>query len=145
MDEIKIIRLQSGEDIIAAYKEDEEEGGVELLNPMCLIFKRLPTGKAVMMMGPWLPAELIETNATWIYTHDILTVMTPRKSLVEYYKQSIVEMQNETFRTAEEIEETLEEMSLEDDDEEDDNLMDEEEALKELEEIRKSIKKRLLH
>ena len=57
MDNVKIIRLQSGEDIIANYKEDDESGIVLVNRPMILFFKRLPTGKSVMMMGPWLPAE----------------------------------------------------------------------------------------
>ena len=43
MDNIKIIRLQSGEDIIASYKESDGEGTVLLGNPMTLMFKRLPT------------------------------------------------------------------------------------------------------
>ena len=34
MDNIKIIRLQSGEDIIASYKESDGEGTVLLGNPM---------------------------------------------------------------------------------------------------------------
>ena len=71
MDNIKIIRLQTGEDIIAAYKEEDGEGIVLIGNPMSLMFKRLPTGKAIMLMSPWLPTELIESNSTWLYTNDI--------------------------------------------------------------------------
>ncbi len=47
---IKIVRLQSGEDIIANYMEDEENDTVLLDKPMHVILKRLPNGRSVMMM-----------------------------------------------------------------------------------------------
>jgi hypothetical protein len=143
MDEIKIIRLQNGEDIISTCKEDVEEDGMTLVNPMSLIFKRLPTGRAVMMMGPWLPAELVETNAVWIYTQDILTIMSPNKTVIEHYNQSILETERRNFKTEDEIDEVLDELTSIDDEE--DDLMDEEEAMQELEQIRKEARKKLLH
>lgn len=81
---IKIVRLQSGEDIIAGYLQDNESELVMLDNPMHLIFKRTPRG-TVMMMMPWLPIELIKDNIATIYTTDILTVVEPKEMLVEYY------------------------------------------------------------
>ena len=56
---IKIVRLQSGEDIVADFIEDDENDVVMLNNPMHIIFKRIPTGQTVMMMMPWLPIEQI--------------------------------------------------------------------------------------
>ena len=50
---IKIIRLQSGEDVMADCIEDTEQGTVLLENPMHIIFKRVSTGQTVMMMMPW--------------------------------------------------------------------------------------------
>ena len=47
---IKIVRLQSGEDIIADFIEDNDNDTVLLDNPMHIIFKRIPTGQTVMMM-----------------------------------------------------------------------------------------------
>ncbi len=81
---IKIVRLQSGEDIIAGYLQDNESELVMLDNPMHLIFKRTPRG-TVMMMMPWLPIELIKDNIATIYTTDILTVVEPKEMLIEYY------------------------------------------------------------
>ena len=78
MDNIKIIRLQTGEDVIADYQQIEGDESVLLSNPMTLMFKRMPTGRAVMLMSPWLPLELVEKNEAWLYEADILTVIQPK-------------------------------------------------------------------
>ncbi len=91
---IKIVRLQSGEDIMADMIEDEENDTVLLDNPMHIIFKRIPTGQTVMMMMPWLPIELIKENNAILFTSDILTVIEPKDDLVEYYGNVVVEAQH---------------------------------------------------
>ena len=58
---VRIVRLQSGEDIIAGYSGNTNTNVVVLDNPMHLIFKRTSQG-TVMMMLPWLPIELIKDN-----------------------------------------------------------------------------------
>jgi hypothetical protein len=123
MDNVKIIRLQSGEDIIANYKEDEESGIVQVNRPMLLFFKRLPTGKSVMMMGPWLPVELIQSNSACLYVQDILTVISPRQSLVKYYNDAANEAELLLNEQGEEIEQSLQRNvnDIDDDDGEDDN------------------------
>lgn len=90
---IKIVRLQSGEDIIADFIEDEQNETVLLDNPMHIIFKRIPTGQTVMMMMPWLPIELIKDNQALIYTSDILTIIEPKEDLITYYGDVVVEAQ----------------------------------------------------
>jgi hypothetical protein len=148
---IRIVRLQSGEDIIAEYEEKVEEGLVFLSNPMTLMFKRLPTGKAIMLMSPWLPIELVEQNNTWLYSQDILAVMQPKESLVGYYGKSIKDLQIEMIQSSQEIEDSLNDY---DNQQELDFLGDEgdydeeeptEEEIQELTELRQDIKKRLLH
>lgn len=107
MDNVKIIRLQSGEDIIANYKEDDESGIVHVNRPMLLFFKRLPTGKSVMMMGPWLPVELIQSNSASLYVQDILTVVSPRQSLIKYYTDAANQAELLLSEQGNEIEESL--------------------------------------
>ena len=149
MDNIKIIRLQTGEDIIAAYKEEDGEGIVLIGNPMSLMFKRLPTGKAIMLMSPWLPTELIESNSTWLYSNDILAVMQPKTHLIDYYNKSVREMEIEMLASGKDVEDALseldnlEEYSMDEPSEEEDG--DEEELMEELNQLRSDIKKRLLH
>ena len=81
---VKIVRLQSGEDIIASIIEDNESEMIMLDNPMHLIFKRTTQG-TMMVMLPWLPIELIKDNIATIYSSDILTMVDPKDALVEYY------------------------------------------------------------
>jgi hypothetical protein len=152
MDNIKIIRLQSGEDIIATYREENGEGTVLLANPMTLMFKRLPTGKAIMLMSPWLPIELIESNSTWVYVDDILSVMQPKANLIDYYNKSIKELEIEMLASSNDVDQALssyddlpeyegselDDMSIEEE-------INEEELMEELNQLRQDVKKRLLH
>ena len=138
MDNIKIVRLQSGEDVIANYTDDEE-GSITLTNPMSLMFKRMPTGRAVMMMSPWLPLELVEDNVACIYAQDILSVFQPKQSIIDYYNTTVTEVeedrQNEEMNELHDLEEDDLEMSVE----------EEQEAMEELKLLRQDIKKKLLH
>jgi hypothetical protein len=138
---IKIVRLQSGEDVMAQYYADEENGTVMLDNPMHIIFKRIPTGQTVMMMMPWLPIELIKENNAMIYDSDILTIIDPREDLIEYYG-------NVVLHAKERMEDSVDFFSSEDDEEgEFENEEGEEENL-ELEDVMKVLeekKKAKLH
>ena len=138
MDNIKIVRLQSGEDVIANYT-DGEEGSITLVNPMSLIFKRMPTGRAVMMMSPWLPLELVEDNVACIYAQDILSVFQPKQSIIDYYNTTVMEVEedrkNEEMNELHDLEEDDLEMSVE----------EEQEAMEELKLLRQDVKKKLLH
>jgi len=136
---IKIVRLQSGEDVICNYYADEENGQVLLGDPMHLIFKRMPTGKTVMVMMPWLPMEIIKDNSALIYDSDILTIVDPKDELIHYYNQNV-------FYSLEAAEgNSLAEQLLEDDDEEDDEDEDADMKVEELMEILQEKKKNSLH
>ena len=114
---IKIVRLQSGEDVMADYHADEENGTVLLDNPMHIIFKRISSGQTVMMMMPWLPIELIKENNAVIYDSDILTIIEPKDDLINYYGQIVMsaqeKMENETNIFGEDDEDDEEEIQEE--------------------------------
>jgi hypothetical protein len=142
MDNIKIVRLQSGEDVIADYTQVEGDSSVLLTNPMPLMFKRMPTGRAVMLMSPWLPLELVEKNEAWLFEADILTIIQPKAQIIDYYTNTVKEVEEDM------LQEEMHGQSLTDiTDEYDDEMSEEEElqAMEELEELRKDVKKRLLH
>ena len=112
MPEIKLIRLQSGEDIICTCYEDLETKMVMLKDPMTVIFKRIKNG-SLLLIAPWLPAELIENNSATIYTSDILTTVEPKLMIKDYYVKLVDNL--EKFKKEEE--DTLRQF-LEDDSEE---------------------------
>ena len=144
MDNIKIIRLQSGEDVIADYTQVEGDSSVLLTNPMTLMFKRMPTGRAVMLMSPWLPLELVEKNEAWLFEADILTIVQPKEQIVDYYNNTVKEVQEDMLASEMEGGDYLRDISDELDDEEM-SIEEEQQAMEELEQLRQDVKKRLLH
>ena len=138
---IKIVRLQSGEDIIANYFDDKENDMILLDKPMHVIFKRMPNGKTVMMMMPWLPVELIKENSAIIDAADILTVVEPRDELINYYINAA--FQTEELLGDEQIGESLS-MSEEEYDE-DCGGEEEQLSVEELQEIMDQKKNHKLH
>ena len=131
-EEIKIIRLNDGEDIISSYHIDESDEGLIVNNPMTLFFKRLGSTRSVVMMAPWLPIELICNTSTRINNSQILTIMEPRKSLIEYYLNAVNNITENIRMNEDSIDETL----LDNNQQEDDDL-DEEDSIEEDVEIHK--------
>jgi hypothetical protein len=142
---IKIVRLQSGEDIIADFIEDNDNDTVLLDNPMHIIFKRIPTGQTVMMMMPWLPLEIIKDNSAMIYISDILTVINPKDEMIKYYGDVVVEAQQQMEKKFPKL--YADDEEEEDDDEEDTELDDDEDitSLEDIIEAMKSKNKGTLH
>ncbi len=131
-EEIKIIRLNDGEDIISSYHVDESDEGLIVNNPMTLFFKRLGSTQSVVMMAPWLPIELICNTSTRINNSQILTIMEPRKSLIEYYLNAVNNITENIRMNEDSIDETL----LDNNHQEDDDS-DEEDSMEEDVEIHK--------
>lgn len=103
---IKILRLNDGEDIITDYHL--EQGNIVVMNnPMTLFFKRLSVGKSMVLMQPWLPVELVDTNCAKIYSNQILTVIEPKSALVEYYKNAVEESNDIVTKYSDQIDESL--------------------------------------
>jgi hypothetical protein len=132
---IKIIRLQGGEDIMADFTESEDKETALLSNPMHLIFKRIPTGQTVMMMMPWLPIEIIKDNQAVVYTTDILTIIDPKEDAIKHYCEVVLEAQDR-----------MDNMMLNTEDKEEDEEEDEEEiSVEDMFEMMKDKSKRKLH
>jgi hypothetical protein len=146
MDNVKIVRLQSGEDVIAQCNEVEGTGEFSLIEPMTILFKRLPSGKAFMMMSPWLPLELIEDNHSLIFASDILTMVKPKKAIIDYYARIVGEITLESIINAKDIEESLSNMDEETEYHEDVDISDEESIEDIMESFGTNVnKKSLLH
>jgi len=109
--QIKILRLNTGEDIIGACLMDDEHGCVGVENPMKLHMRRMPVaGQAMLIMAPWLPLEIIEDNFATINYDDIITVVEPKRKLIDHYTNTVLEIEtnltvNETDLKMEESEE----------------------------------------
>ena len=124
MDNVRIIRLKDGEDIIASYHQNSK-GIIEMYDPMTLFYKRLSAGKSMLLMSPWLPIELVQSNSACISMNEVLTIIEPRTALIEYYNNAVVEANEVVANFTDQIDDSLldefdsnEEVDLEDDSEE---------------------------
>ena len=115
MHKVKLIRMQTGEDIMASMFEQEDSGQIQINDPMRIIFRRLPTGQTVMMMMPWLPVELIKENSAMIYYSDIVTVVEPKESMIRYYDKLVERTIEEMADSDKMIDNLLEEQEQEED------------------------------
>lgn len=118
MHKVKLIRMQTGEDIMASMFEQEDSGQIQINDPMRIVFRRLPTGQTVMMMMPWLPVELIKENIAMIYSTDIITVVEPKESMIRYYDKLVERTITDMLESDGMIERLLEEQEEEDEEEE---------------------------
>ena len=141
MHNVKIIRMQTGEDVMASMIGEEEEETVLLADPMRLIYRRMPTGQTVLMMMPWLPVELIKDNNALVYNSDIVTIIDPKESMIEYYENLVIKTMLEMEKSEGMIEQLLK------DQQEDSEVEEESEAfsMEELTQYIEDIKNRTLH
>jgi hypothetical protein len=86
MSNIQIVRLVSGEEIIANVTSVNDGDSVNLKDPAVL----LPTPEGKLMFAKWLPyAEFKDTGITILNKHVVFTV-PPQKELEDHYTTVIV-------------------------------------------------------
>jgi hypothetical protein len=139
MHNVKIIRMQTGEDIMASMIGEEEEETVLLADPMRLIFRRMPTGQTMLMMMPWLPIELIKDNTALVYNSDIITIIDPKESMIQYYGNLVTKTLNDMEKSEGMIEQLLRDQEGEEDESE------EEYSMEDLIQFVEEVKNRTLH
>lgn len=110
--------MQTGEDIMASMFEQEDSDQIQLNDPMRLVFRRMPTGQTVMMMMPWLPIELIKENTALIYSSDIITVIDPKETMIQYYDKLVERTIKDMAEADEMLQHLLEEQEQEEEQEE---------------------------
>lgn len=101
MDNIKIVRLKSGEDIVGVIREDDY-GKLYVEDPMEIEFHiDNRKTKQMIVLTHWAPIHIIKTNEAAIYDTDILTTFEPNEAFVEYYQSSVITMDQLRKRTQE--------------------------------------------
>lgn len=137
--EVKLIRLNTGEDIIGSCLFDDDNNNLLIDSPMKVIVSRVTEiGKTMLIMMPWLPLELVEENLASISYDDVITMVNPKENFIEYY-----------FNTVEHYEAVVEKRNLEDafenelEDDEEDEL--DEDTMEQMLEIIKERKNKSIH
>lgn len=87
MNQIRMLRLKTGEDIIGTVLDDGA-GLYHIREPMevSIEYKGKQTG---IVMSYWLPVQIVKYNAASLKYNDILTIIDPNDALVEYYETTV--------------------------------------------------------
>jgi len=100
MNNIKILRLQSGEDIIGLVDISDEN--YKVTEPMSVGIE--PRGKYNgLVMHHWLPVQLVKNKTIVISKCDVMFAMEPTDEFTEYYNTT-VEKINRVLKKQQEIE-----------------------------------------
>ena len=83
---IKIVRLRNGEDIIGSLA-NVCNGNMDIIEPMSVAVEEGPHAK--LIMSHWLPVQLIKKNEITLKEQDILTVFEPNDDFCEYYLHTV--------------------------------------------------------
>lgn len=84
MDQIKIIRLKNGEDIIC-YVYTDDNYYFDICEPMTVDIEQRGQYAGHLIMANWLPVTLIKDNRTTLKSEDILTMFDPDDKFCTHY------------------------------------------------------------
>lgn len=117
--QVKILRLNTGEDIMGSVLMDDKHRYVSIENPMRVILKRMAEkNQTMLLMAPWLPVELLMDNFATIDYNNIVTVVDPKPAFSEYYTNTVIQF-NEKLNAQEMEEVECDAYEYYDDDEDD--------------------------
>jgi len=85
---IKIVRLKNGEDIIGNLCS-KENGNMDITEPMSVQIVEQGERRPGLVMSHWLPVQLIKKNEITINSRDVLTMFDPNEEFCEYYSNTV--------------------------------------------------------
>ena len=100
MNNIRLIRLQNGDDIIASFELDNDI--VRISEPMLVEMHHRGTHMGLILQH-WLPIQLIKKNETILQSKDIVCVVEPNDELSQYYINTVEQIKN-LFAARDELE-----------------------------------------
>lgn len=120
IEDIRVLRLKTGEDVIG-YVSDIDDNRIHIRNPMLIdIMTDYKTAKQSFVIQSWLPHQLIKSNETSLWSIDILTILEPTETFIDYYTDMVTKIERynalaeimEHLEDEEEISEAMEEKDL---------------------------------
>ena len=92
MEAVQLLRLNTGEDIIAFTHHNPGED-YYVLQPMAVMVKfNNKTGNQHIIMDHWLPTTIIEFNETVIRQEVVLATMQPNTEFLKYYNNAVEQL-----------------------------------------------------
>lgn len=105
IEEIKVFRLKSGEDIIG-FISDIDDSKFNVRYPMLIDISPTASGHSSFVIQSWLPHQLYKFNEVNIWQNDVLFMSDVTDSFIEYYNDMVDKL--ERYITASEIMDHLE-------------------------------------
>lgn len=93
MDNIKIVRLKNGEDIIGQLTANGMNS-YDITEPMSVGLELRGGQELGLVMRHWLPIQLVKKNEIVLEKQDILCVMEPADDFCEYYLNTTKKIQD---------------------------------------------------
>ena len=91
MENIRIVRLKNGEDIVGQLNNVDDS--YDVIEPMTVDVEY--RGKeAGLVMRHWLPVQLVKHNEINIKQSDVLCVLEPSADFAEYYVNTVEKIHN---------------------------------------------------
>ena len=87
MDNIKIVRLKNGEDIVGQITNETLES-CDVIEPMTVDVE-YRNKEAGLVMRHWLPVQLVKKNEITLKHNDVLCVLEPADEFAEYYVHTV--------------------------------------------------------
>jgi len=87
MDNIKIVKLQNGEDLVGTLTTNEY-GNYRLEEPMSFSID-FRSNSAGLIMRHWLPVQLIKKNEIELTHKDVMAILEPADDFCEYYWNTV--------------------------------------------------------
>jgi len=98
MNNIKLVRMQDGSDIIGIVNEIMESHYV-IEQPMLVeVYHR--SNVSNISMAYYLPIELVEKNEVVLNSKDIVFITNPTKAFAEYYENAIDRLEKDSVDTS---------------------------------------------
>lgn len=108
VEEIKILRMKTGEDIIG-YVSEINDSKNHIKYPM-MVDIETQNGHDAYVLRSWLPFQLYKTNEVSIWSNDILFITDPSETFIQYFTKMVTTL--EKYITASDIMEHLDEEAL---------------------------------
>ena len=85
MIKIKIFKMHSGELIIGEFNKQIDQQFYTLTKPMEIILRRYSDSASAMILTPWLPFELVDSEVIEISEDNFQYAIEPAKKLIQIY------------------------------------------------------------
>lgn len=110
MNNVKIVRMITGEDVICNLIEDGT--GTHFMEPLEISIKHSKKGEPTIILNNWIPIELIRDNLTRVNPRNIIAVFDVNDTISEYYVNTMEKI-NEALITSAKMKEMEKEQSEE--------------------------------